>query len=494
MSFQINAQPLSFKKLIEIYSSKDKISIGSDAERNIKNCRSYLEGKIQEDGAQHYGVNTGFGSLCNVIISPSAIEDLQLNLIRSHAVGLGDAIPKELCRLIFLLKIINVSWGHSGVRMELLEKMCEIYNADIIPVMYTFGSLGASGDLAPLSHLSLVLVGEGEVYFQDEITDTKSVLENAQIEPIILKAKEGLALINGTQFTTGITAWCLSQIKHQWNVANLCAAVSSEVFDCRLSPFDKRLDHVRPHEGQRLAAEQIRNWRAESALSIQPKKHVQDPYSFRCAPQVHGASYQAIKHAEEILTTEINSITDNPIIFPESDGIISGGNFHAQPIALIADYLAIACSELASISERRLYQLVSGPRDLPDYLIRDAGINSGFMITQYTAASLVSRNKILCTPASIDSIVSSKGQEDHVSMGANAATKLKEIVANTWDVLAMEWLAAMQGIDLCKPVSSSEKLMALWTNFREEVHYLEKDRALRVDILKSKAFLKEISI
>lgn len=489
MAYFLNGKPTEFRVIQDLFIANEQIALTESCCERIEACRSFLEEKLKNSDHSFYGINTGFGSLYNISISDSAIEDLQSNLIQSHAVGLGAPIEKSLCKFVLLLKVINLSLGHSGVRLKLVKRLIELYNRDIIPVMYMFGSLGASGDLAPLAHLSLPLIGMGQVYDDEEIVDASSVLKREGLTPMTLKSKEGLALINGTQFTTAITAWSLIETKKLWDVANFCGAVSIDGFDCRPEPFDERIQLIRPHSGQKRAAQSVREWLSDSAIFKQNKTHVQDPYAFRCIPQVHGASAQAIEHAEQVIETEINSVTDNPIIFPESDAIISGGNFHAQPIAIVADYLAIAVSELGSISERRTFQLVSGHRNLPAYLVEDAGLHSGFMITQYTAASIVNRNKILCTPASVDSIVSSKGQEDHVSMGANAATKLMEIVKNTWDLLSIELMAGMQAIDLREGKTSSA-IEQIKSDFRKMIPFLTADRFMHPDLLKTKAFLR----
>ncbi len=492
MMYQINGEAIGFDILKSLFFEGTEISLSDKTRQQVGDCRAFLEKKLAKDGDSYYGINTGFGSLYNITISETAIESLQENLIQSHACGLGPKVEEELCRLTLLLKIINLSWGHSGVRIDLLDRLVAFYQRRITPVMYTFGSLGASGDLAPLAHMSLPLIGKGEVYYKGEVKAASNVLREENLEPLVLKSKEGLALINGTQFTTALTAWSVLQAEQLWQAANLCCAASLDGFDCSISPFDERIHLIRKQSGQVRAAAGIRRWLAGSEILANLKKHVQDPYAFRCAPQVHGASYQAIAHARQIVETEINSVTDNPLLFPESDAILSGGNFHAQPIALVADYLAIALSELGSISERRIYQLVSGNRDLPDYLVEDAGLHSGFMIAQYTAASIVNRNKILSTPASVDSIISSKGQEDHVSMGANAATKLVEIVRNVWDILSIEWLVAMQALDLRKPLKSSPGISELHHNFRKQVPFLTEDRVLHHDFLTSKVFLQSI--
>ena len=382
-----------------------------------------------------------------------------------------------------------MAFGHSGVRVALVERLVYFYNQGITPVIYEQGSLGASGDLAPLAHLSLALIGEGEVYYNGDKLKSEKLHQQLNIEPITLKAKEGLALLNGTQFMLAFGLWAVSKAKKYLKLANMIGATSLDAFDGRPEPFHQLLQKIRPHRGQINCAKEVLDWLDGSEILTQAKKHVQDPYSFRCIPQVHGASWDAIHYAEGIIETELNSVTDNPNIFPEEDLIISGGNFHGQPLALTMDFLAIALAELGSISERRTYQLISGLRNLPPYLVAKPGLNSCLMIPQYTAASIVSQNKQLCTPASVDSIVSSNGQEDHVSMGANSATKLAKVVDNLLTILSIEWMTACQALEFRKPLRTSTELEHKIHSYREVVPFLSVDRAIFVEISKTRAFL-----
>lgn len=477
----------------DIVAGGYSVALSNECKDLISKNRAYLEGKLAQTTKAYYGINTGFGSLCNVQISTEDLEQLQYNLVCSHACGMGEEVPEHIVSLLMLLKIVSLSAGYSGVRLELVEQLVEVYNAGIRPVIYQQGSLGASGDLAPLAHLSLALIGEGEVYYNGERSTSADALADAGIAPIHLKAKEGLALLNGTQFSTAYALWTVMEASKIAETADLTGALSADVFYCSRSPFDMDLHQIRPHSGQIASAASIRSNMSETSLQIDGPVAVQDPYSFRCMPQVHGASRDAISYVASVVLTEINSVTDNPSIFSEEDKIVSGGNFHAQPIALALDFLAIALSELASISERRIFQLVSGQRGLPPFLSTKAGLNSGFMIPQYTAASIVSQNKQLCTPASIDSIVSSAGQEDHVSMAANAATKCYLVVNNVWNVLGIEWMCAAQGLDRRRPARTSQRLEDLVQEYRKIVPPLKEDRILHVDMKKSTTFLKGIS-
>lgn len=468
-----------------------KVKLSSGVLHKISTNRNYLDNRMQDPEAIIYGINTGFGSLCNVRISDENLGKLQENLVLSHACGMGDLVPINICKLIHLLKIVNLSHGYSGVRTELLEKLVELYNADIIPVIYQQGSLGASGDLAPLAHLSLALLGKGKVYLQGEMMSTSEAFTKKEILPISLKSKEGLALLNGTQFSLAYATKIVTEARQLFHIANRIAALSMEAFVCDISPYDKLLHVIRPHEGQLLTAKEIYDLLYDSEVRNLQKQSVQDPYSFRCVPQVHGASYQAIKHAREIIDTEINAVTDNPIVFDQEDKILSGGNFHAQPLALILDYLAIAMSELGSISERRVYQLINGDRGLPAFLTKYPGLDSGFMIAQYTAASIASQNKQYCTPASIDSIVSSKGQEDHVSMAANAATKAYRVLKNLKSLLAIELLTAAQGFEFRRPAKSTAFIEQMMEEVRSNIPMLEEDRLMHDDMVMAEAIIEK---
>ncbi len=465
-----------------------QLSVGS--REQIATCRTYLEQRLAHSDTLFYGINTGFGALCDIQISKAEIEQLQFNLVQSHACGMGDVVPTDIVRLMLFLKIQSLSYGYSGVRVALVEQLIALYNANLLPVVYQLGSLGASGDLVPLAHLSLPVVGLGEVWHQGVPQPATEVLAAAGIAPLPFQAKEALALLNGTQFSAAYAAWCVSEAHRLYALSNCCAALSLEAFDCHESPFAAQLQQLRPHAGQEHSAAAIRTWRAGSALAAKPKAHVQDPYAFRCVPQVHGATMDALRHVEQIVLTELNAVTDNPNIFPAEDAILSGGNFHAQPLALGLDYLAIALAELGSISERRTYQLLSGVRGLPPFLTPHPGMHSGMMIPQYTAAAIVSQNKQLCTPASVDSIVSSNGQEDHVSMAANAATKCYRVVQNLERLLAIEWMCAAQALEWRRPERSSDMLEALVQTYRQDVTKLEQDRILYTDIAQTVAFLR----
>jgi len=493
-SHYISSDVLSLENIQHIISHNLKVGLSEEAKINIVKCREYLDQTMQSHEEPIYGINTGFGSLCNVKISNENLQQLQENLVKSHACGTGDEVPKSIVKLMLLLKIQSLSYGYSGVQLETVERLVDFYNNDILPIVYTQGSLGASGDLAPLAHLSLPLLGEGEVWYQDQKQNSASVLESFGWKPIALQSKEGLALLNGTQFMSAYGVHILLQAsKFSW-LADLIGTISLEAFDGRKEPFNELIHYIRPHKGQIITAKRVLEFLEGSQIIAQPKVHVQDPYSFRCIPQVHGASKDAIEYAKKVFKTEINSVTDNPNIFWESDQIISGGNFHGQPLALALDFLAIALSELGSISERRTYQLISGLRNLPAFLVENPGLNSGFMIPQYTAASIASQNKQLATPASIDSIVSSNGQEDHVSMGANAATKALRVMDNIERILAIELMNASQAIAFRNPLQSSDFVELFLKSFREEVPFVKEDRILHYDIEKTIQFLNSFSI
>lgn len=489
MPHRVSNDWLSLSHLATLLQQKTPLELADTTIQTVQTTYDYLHEQISGTDALHYGINTGFGSLCDIRIDAQKLAELQANLVRSHACGLGDLVPEELVQLILLLKIQSLSLGHSGVSLPLLQQLVDWYNADVFPVLYQQGSLGASGDLAPLAHLSLPLLGEGAVYHKGEQVESALLLERMGWTALTLQAKEGLALLNGTQFSTGYAAW--SWIKGdrlaQW--ADVIAALSIDAFGCRVSPFDARLHGVRAHAGQVQTAARLRALLADSPLAQRAKTTVQDPYAFRCVPQVHGATRDTLAHAAQVLEREINSVTDNPNIFPDSDAILSGGNFHAQPIALIADFMAIALAELGSISERRLYQLIGGKRGLPPFLTPESGLHSGLMITQYTAASIVSQNKQLCTPASVDSIVSCNGQEDHVSMAANAGTKLYQVVHNVERLLAIELLAAAQALSFAS-APTSPSLEALVEAYRQKVPIVTQDRFFSRDLHESIAFLQ----
>lgn len=490
----ISSEVLTLEQLQEIISQNYKLELSEEAKINIAKCREYLDKKMATQVEPIYGINTGFGSLCNVKISNENLSQLQENLVKSHACGTGEEVPHEIVKIMLLLKIQSLSYGNSGVQLQTVERLVDFYNHDVLPVIYSQGSLGASGDLAPLAHLSLPLIGEGEVYHDGYRQPAMKVLQKFNWKPIVLQSKEGLALLNGTQFMSSYGCYVLLKAMKNSYLADVIAAISLEGFDGRIEPFNELIHYVRPHNGQITTAQRMTEFLEGSEIIAQEKQHVQDPYSFRCIPQVHGASKDAIDYVKKVFKTEINSVTDNPNIFKDEDLIISGGNFHGQPLALALDFLAIALAELGNISERRTYQLISGLRGLPAFLVDNPGLNSGFMIPQYTAASIVSQNKQLATPASIDSIVSSNGQEDHVSMGANAATKCLKIVENLERILAIELMNASQALEYRRPLQSSEFLESFVKSYREEVPLVKEDRILHYDIEKSVAFLDSFMI
>lgn len=470
------------------------LELSEEAILNINKSKDYLDKKIKNNTIPIYGINTGFGSLYNVTIDHNDLTKLQANIVMSHACGTGNLVPKVIVKIMLLLKIQSLSYGYSGVQLSTVQRLVDFYNLDILPIIYELGSLGASGDLAPLAHMSLPLIGKGKVYFKDQILEAEEVLKKNHLLPIKLEAKEGLALLNGTQFMSAYGVYCLLKSHKLSYLSDLIACASIDAFNCNMSPYDPLVHLVRPHRGQVKTAARILELLNVSEIGTSKNKSVQDPYSFRCVPQVHGATKDTIVFVTKTMKTEINSVTDNPIIFIEEDKIISGGNFHGQPLALSLDFLGIAMAELGSISERRTYQLIAGLRELPSFLVKKPGINSGFMIPQYTAASIVSQNKQLATPASIDSIVSSNGQEDHVSMGANAATKCLQIVNNLERILAIELMNASQALSFRKPLQSSKFIESFIKSYRNIVPIVEEDRILAIDIENTIAFLESLEI
>ena len=487
----ISSGRLTIARLKEILDSRTPVALSEEVRHRIVRCRKYLDRKIQNSEQPIYGITTGFGSLCDISVGSDDLAKLQRNLVMSHSCGTGEQVPAEIVRLMLLLKIRSLSYGYSGVQLQTVERLVDFYNHDILPVVYQQGSLGASGDLAPLAHLSLPLLGLGEVEYGGRRRPSAEVLAEFGWKPLELQSKEGLALLNGTQFMSAYGVWSIMAARRLSDWADRIGALSLDAFDGRIEPFFDEVHQIRAHRGQLATARAVRSLLEGSELIRRPKKHVQDPYSFRCMPQVHGATKDTIDYVESVLETEINSPTDNPTIFPEEDMIISAGNFHGQPIALAMDFLAIALAELGNISERRIYQLISGSRGLPHFLVANPGLNSGFMIPQYTAASIVSQTKGLCTPASVDSIPSSQGQEDHVSMGANAATKLYRIVLNTERVLAIELFNAAQALEFRRPARTSPALEELVAEFRKKVPFIDNDTVMYPHIEASVQFLHE---
>ncbi|MUU77279.1 histidine ammonia-lyase [Winogradskyella endarachnes] len=490
----ISSGALDIVTIYNIFYKNKKLKLSEGSIKNIKKCKSYLDDKLTNNKKPMYGINTGFGSLYNVKISDSDLSQLQENLVMSHACGTGERVPESVVKVMLLLKIQSLSYGHSGVQLATVERLIEFFNNDIFPFVYTQGSLGASGDLAPLAHLALPLLGKGKVVHNNEVFEASVILEKFNWKPITLEAKEGLALLNGTQFMSAYGVYLLLLSHKTSYLADIIASISLDAFDGRLDPFHDLVHAVRPHPGQRKVARRFNEFLKGSELISRDKEHVQDPYSFRCIPQVHGATKDTLDFVEQVILTEINSVTDNPNIFHEEDLIISGGNFHGQPLALALDYLKIAMAEIGNISERRVFQLVSGLRGLPAFLVDNPGLNSGFMIPQYTAASIVSANKQLATPASVDSIVSSNGQEDHVSMGANSATQAYTLVKNVERIIAIELMNASQAIEFRRPLKTSPLLESFLEQYRKVVPFIKVDEVLHDDIQASIQFLKDVDI
>ena len=490
----ISAETLTFERVNEIITKGYKLALSEDAKARIQKCRDYLDKKMETQTTPIYGITTGFGSLCNHNISKEDLSTLQKNLVMSHACGTGEFVPKEIIRIMILLKVQSLSYGNSGVQVITVQRLIDFFNDDVLPVVYNQGSLGASGDLAPLANLMLPLLGLGEVHYKGEIVPAEVVMKEFGWEPITLQSKEGLALLNGTQFMSSYGTYVLLKAFRLSYLADLIGAVSLDAFDGRIEPFFDQVHQIRHHEGQIKTAERFRNLLKGSELIAREKKHVQDPYSFRCIPQVHGASKDAIKYVASVFMNEINAVTDNPTIFPDEDLVISAGNFHGQPLAITLDFLAIAMAELGNISERRVYQLIGGKRELPSFLVAEPGLNSGFMIPQYAAASIVSQSKQLCSPASVDSIESSQGQEDHVSMGANAATKALRVADNLERVLAIELFNAAQALDFRRPLKSSETIEAFVAEYRKHVEFVKTDKVMYTEIAKSVNFLQQYNV
>jgi histidine ammonia-lyase len=490
MNFKISPADLELETISEILASNARLSLSEESVNLITLCRNYLDHKLENNTSPIYGITTGFGSLHNKTISKDQLNKLQENLVKSHACGTGPIVRDDIVRLMLLLKIHALSLGKSGVQVATIQRLIDFFNEGISPVVYEQGSLGASGDLAPLAHLVLPLLGLGEVMYRGKISESALMLKKFGWLPVELQSKEGLALLNGTQFMSSYGVYIIKMAERLSAFADITSAISLEAYDGRPDPFFECVHKIRPHKGQIETADVLRKILEGSQIISRKKLHVQDPYSFRCIPQVHGASKDAINYAKSVIITEINSVTDNPTIFPEEDLIVSGGNFHGQPLALIFDYLAIALAELGSISERRVYRLIAGQRDLPEFLVVNPGLNSGFMIPQYTAASVVSQNKQLCTPSSVDSIPSSNEQEDHVSMGANGATKLFRVAENLEKILAIELFTAIQALEFRKPLRSSVYIEDLVKSFRKTIPFINDDKVMYTEIEKSIQFLR----
>lgn len=493
-SYGIGSSELTYSIIENILKNNIKLFLSEEAKERINKCREFLNSKTDSASAPIYGVTTGFGSLCDKHISKEELSTLQENLVKSHSCSIGTPINPEITKLMLLLKAHALSMGFSGVQVKTVERIIDFYNNDVVPVVYDRGSLGASGDLAPLANLFLPLIGEGEVFYKGERMRSSEMNAILGWEPIKLMSKEGLALLNGTQFMSANGIKALIDGWHMVNCFDLFGAMSLEAYDGRIEPFMDCIQQVRPHPGQIETGAVFRQLLKGSEIIKREKKHVQDPYSFRCIPQVHGAVKDAMNHVTEVLHTEINSVTDNPTVFPDEDLVVSGGNFHGEPLALAFDYMGVALHELGNISERRVAQLILGQRGLPAFLVAKPGLNSGFMIPQYAAAAVVSQNKMYAWPASCDSIVSSNGQEDLVSMGANAATKLHKIIDNLKYVAAVELMNAAQGIDFRRPLKSSPYIETVMKEYRKSVPFVEDDVVMADYLAKTMDFLDNFEI
>ena len=491
MVHHISPARLTIERVGEIIDKGMTLELSEESIHRIERCRQYLDDKIKECDHPLYGITTGFGSLCDISIDAADLSTLQENLVKSHACGCGDTVDPQIVKIMLLTKIMSLSFGNSGVQLQTVQRLIDFFNNDILPIIYQLGSLGASGDLAPLANMCLPLLGLGEVLYKGKVRPAAEVLREKGWEPVKLVSKEGLALLNGTQFMSSHAVHAILRIRKLSALADKIGALSLDVFDGRIDPFNDEVNAVRPQPGQLATARAVRRHLDGSELIKLSKKHVQDPYSFRCMPQVHGAVKDALNYVGDVIETEINSPTDNPTIFPEEDIIVSAGNFHGEPIALPIDYLALAVAELGSISERRIYRLISGARGLPPFLVANPGLNSGFMIPQYAAASTVNQSKGLCWPTSCDSIPSSQGQEDHVSMGGNSATKLCRIVDNTERVLAIELFNAAQALDLRRPLKTSPELEEWHKAYRRIVPFIDNDTVMSPYIAATVDFIRE---
>ena len=482
MTFKYGIDQLTVDKVIEIAQGKLQAELTNQTIEIVKKCRAKVEKMANGDKAV-YGINTGFGPLCDVQITPQETSKLQENLLITHAVGVGNPIDKELSKIMMICKVHALCQGFSGVRVELIERIIYFIEHDLLPIVPEQGSVGASGDLAPLSHLFLPLLGEGDFWIGDKIINAKKVLAEHNLELLTLEAKEGLGLINGTQFILAHAIKGLHKMKYLLDLADVSGAMSLEGFQGSASPFKEELHKIRPFKGNLKVAERMRmllagSQNVENHLDCE---RVQDPYSMRCMPQVHGASRNAFYHLKELAEIEMNSVTDNPIVLSETEAI-SGGNFHGQPLAMALDYGSIAASELGNIADRRCYLLLEGKYGLPRLLTSGGGLNSGFMIPQYTTAALVTENKSLCFPPSADSIPTSLGQEDHVSMGSISGRQFNQILGNIEKILAIELMYAAQAMEFRRPNTFSDIIEKNFKIIREKVAKLEDDRILKDDI------------
>ena len=482
MTFKYGIETLTVDKVIAIANGDLQAEINQEAIQKIQTCREKVETMASGEKAV-YGINTGFGPLCDVQITPQETNKLQENLLITHAVGVGNPIDKQISKIMMICKVHALCQGFSGVRLALIERILYFIENDLLPTVPEQGSVGASGDLAPLSHLFLPLLGEGDFWIGNEIHPAKKALENHNLKPLILQAKEGLGLINGTQFILAHAIIGLKKMEYTLDLADVCGAMSIEGYQGSASPFKSELHQIRPFKGNIKVAERMRMLfeNSENINSHESCSRVQDPYSMRCIPQVHGASRNAFYHLKELAEIEMNSVTDNPIVLSETEAI-SGGNFHGQPLAMALDYASIAASELGNISDRRCYLLLEGKFGLPRLLTSGGGLNSGFMIPQYTTAALVTENKSLCFPPSADSVPTSLGQEDHVSMGSISGRKFNQILGNIDKILAIELMYAAQAMEFRRPYTFSDIIEENFKIIRSKVDKLEDDRLLKDDI------------
>jgi len=490
----LNGQEITINDVINVARNNFKVALGDKARESVQKASLYVN-KLVEDNKIVYGITTGFGVFANKTISKEDTSKLQHNLLKSHACGIGEPLSKEIVKAMMLLRVNSLIKGNSGIRLEVIELMLKLLNENIIPYVYSQGSLGSSGDLVPLAHMALPLIGEGEVYYRDKIVPTMEVFDILNIKPITLVAKEGLALINGTQAMTAIGCITLYDASELFKVSNVALSLSLQALRGIKDAFSPLISNIRPYFGFKLANEHVLEMiEGSTYVTRQGELRVQDAYSLRCAPQVHGASIDALRHVKEIIEIEINAVTDNPLLFVDENEVISGGNFHGQPVALAMDYMSIAISELANISERRIERLINPNLNggLPAFLVENGGLNSGFMIVQYSAASLVSENKVLSHPASVDSIPSSANQEDHVSMGTIGARKARTIYEHTKKVIAMELLCAFQALDFIKGYKLGEKSQVIYDLFRKKIGFIHNDETMYKYIEESIRLVDEI--
>ncbi len=484
MKLTIDKQLVTLGELRQAWQGPVTVELGLRAQRAIAESSEFI-GEVVQSGEDVYGVNTGFGQLAHVHISDDDLVKLQENLVRSHSIGVGEDLDKDIVRLIMLLKVIALAEGFSGVRLELVDALCALINNNVYPRIPAKGSVGASGDLAPLAHMSGVLIGDGEAHIDGELVSAKEALSHAGIEPIRLAPKEGLALLNGTQVSTALALAAVFRCENLLAAALVAGAMSLDAVKGSDTPFDRRIQSVRGHGGQIAVAGVLRNLMRDSEIRASHVgcDHIQDPYSIRCQPQVVGACLDVLRHVCAVLETEANAVTDNPLIFMDSRSVLSGGNFHAEPVALAADYLALSIAEIGALSERRIALLVDEHLSgLPAFLVEEGGLNSGFMMAQVTAAALASENKSLAHPASVDSIPTSANQEDHVSMATYAGRRLHDMLQNTAEIVAIELLAAAQGIEFHRPGQTSPPLERSIASIREVSRSYSEDRALSRDV------------